>query len=146
MAWGLNGFGFRGPRGLHVQAQHPNGFLLSWCSERGGEPQAEPEDEACTSPRVAEALVTSVLCASPHTCSAHCKNRVCRNPFPPPLCEQQFLFYSNDAHAMPDRMRWRSLSADRSFGPSSHQDLHTSFPGPHKQNNAKPTLISFRVK
>ena len=46
---------FRVSRGLHVQAQHSNGFLLSWCSKGGGEPQAEFEDEACTSPRVAEA-------------------------------------------------------------------------------------------
>ena len=54
--------GFRGPRGLHVQARHSHGILLSWCSARGGEPQAEPQDEACTSPGVAEAVVT---CSSP---------------------------------------------------------------------------------
>ena len=52
---------FRVSRGLHVQAQHSNGFLLSWCSKGGGEPQAEFEDEACTSPRVAEACCYTEL-------------------------------------------------------------------------------------
>ena len=46
---------FRVSPGLHVQARHSYGFLLSWCSKGGGEPQAEFEDEACTSPPVAEA-------------------------------------------------------------------------------------------
>ncbi len=58
------GFVFRVSRGLHVQAQHSNGFLLSWCSKGGGKPQAEFEDEACASHRVAEALCYTELGAA----------------------------------------------------------------------------------
>ena len=35
--------------------------MLSWCSKGGGEPQAEFEDEACASPRVAEACCYTEL-------------------------------------------------------------------------------------